>query len=286
MKKNLEVTTHIGCKVLCKYCPQSKIVEAYGKLKSKNVMTLSDFKEILLNVDNKDTKLIFAGFSECFLNKDSVDMIIHACRQGFKIDIFTTAVGLTKAKILKMKKAGVSFYAVAFHLFKSDRFFKKDKFYKTVEFFKNNIESRVCKVVEVRKVFSRAGSLFKVDKKPGKLVCLNNFVYQNVVLPNGDLFLCCNDFSLKHKLGNLFENHNSSKKIESERKKIVSLMKKEDSDIACRFCEMSSCFDKSNNIRFGTNKDFLKKDDRFKDKIETVNKLKQKIKEKIKKENI
>ncbi|MGE4384466.1 MAG: hypothetical protein AB7E39_01185 [Endomicrobiaceae bacterium] len=286
MKKNLEITTHIGCKVLCKYCPQSKIVEAYGKLKSKNVMTLSDFKKILSNVDNKDTKLIFAGFSECFLNKDSVDMIIHAWRQGFKIDIFTTTVGLTKTKILKMKNAGVCFYAAAFHLFKSDRFFNKDKFYKIAKFFQDNIETRVFKIVEVRKIVSRAGALFKISEKNGKIICLNNFVYQNVVLPNGDLVLCCNDFALKHKLGNLFEDKYSSNKLENERKKILDLMKVEKSDMACRFCEMAVSDDKNNKIRFGTNKDFLKDDLRNIKRAAAVNKLKHKIKEKIKKENI
>jgi len=30
-------------------------------------------------------------------------------------------------------------------------------------------------------------------------------IYHNVVLPNGDVYLCCQDYALKHKLGNLFE---------------------------------------------------------------------------------
>jgi radical SAM protein with 4Fe4S-binding SPASM domain len=31
------------------------------------------------------------------------------------------------------------------------------------------------------------------------------FYDQNVVLPNGDVYLCCMDYSLKHRMGNLFE---------------------------------------------------------------------------------
>ncbi|MDD3053763.1 MAG: SPASM domain-containing protein [Endomicrobiia bacterium] len=281
MKKNLEVTTYIGCKVLCKYCPQDKIVRAYDNLKAKTNMTLSDFKKILSNVDKNDTKLIFAGFSECFVNRYAIDMLIYAYQQGFKIDIFTTMVGLTKSKILKLKKAEVGFYAVAFHFFKSsDIVFKKDKFYDMVEFFRNNIKVKVSKIVEVRNVVSRAGALFKIKKKTGNIVCLCNSVYQNVVLPNGDVFLCCNDFELKHKLGNLFEDHYSSDKIEQERKKILELMKLKDSEIACRLCETSDKSDTKDQIKFGINKDFLNNSKKVQKRIEVVNKLK------IKKENI
>lgn len=276
MKKNLEVTTYIGCKVLCKYCPQDKIIKAYDNLKAKTNMTLSDFKKILSNVDKNDTKLIFAGFSECFVNKYTVDMLIYAYQQGFKIDIFTTMVGLTKSKILKLKKADVSFYAVAFHVFKSDIALNKDKFYEMVEFFRNNIKIKVSKIVEVRNVVSRAGALFKIKKKTGNIICLCNSVYQNVVLPNGDLFLCCNDFALKHKLGNLFEDNYSSGKIEQERKKILESMKLEDSDIACRLCETSARFDTKEKVRFGINKDFLNNSTKVQKRAEVVNRLKHK----------
>jgi radical SAM protein with 4Fe4S-binding SPASM domain len=44
------------------------------------------------------------------------------------------------------------------------------------------------------------------SRHTGAVTCgYTPFFDQNVLLPNGDVVLCCMDYSLKHKLGNLFE---------------------------------------------------------------------------------
>ena len=41
----------------------------------------------------------------------------------------------------------------------------------------------------------------------GQVICgRDEHIYNNVLLPNGDVVLCCQDFGLKHILGNIFEN--------------------------------------------------------------------------------
>lgn len=258
MKTNLEVTTYIGCKVLCKYCPQDKLVRSYKS--RKKTMTFNDFKEILENVDSKKTRLVFAGFSEIFLSKYAVDMLTYAYNQGFEIDIYTTTVGLTKSKILKLYKNGVKFRLVTFHVFDSNVVKINKSFYEKIALFKGIISSKAVKLIEVKNVFSRAGTLFKVKKNEDKLFCLRNFVYQNVVLPNGDLVLCCHDYLLRHKLGNLFFEHYSSKKVENQRKQILKLMQDKNSDIACRYC------DNGKNIKYKSQQTFDIKRSWFKQK--------------------
>lgn len=234
-KTNLEITTHIGCKVLCKYCPQGKLIKAYKS--KKKLMTFNDFKRILENVDSKKTRLIFAGFSEIFLNKYAVDMLIYAYKKGFETDVYTTTVGLTKSKIMKLAKENVKFRFVAFHVYDSKVNPIDKSFYKKADFFKSNIKTKAVKLIKVTDVFSRAGTLFKVNRNKEKIFCLRNFVYQNIVLPNGDLVLCCHDYLLRHKLGNLFLQHYSSKDIARKREEILNLMQDKDSEIACRYCD-------------------------------------------------
>ncbi len=252
-KTNLEVTTYIGCKVLCKYCPQGALIKAY-KSKKKS-MTLNDFKKLLKNVDSNKTRLVFAGYSEIFLNKYATDILIYAYKKGFEIDVYTTTVGLTKNKVLKLAKNGVKLRFIAFHVFNSKVTpLNKIDFYKKVNFFINNIPVKAYKLIKVTNVFSRAGTLFKVNKSKEKIFCLRNFIYQNIVLPNGDVVLCCHDYLLRHKLGNLFLQHYSGKEIAIKRKEILKLMKDENSEIACRYC------DNGKNIKYKKQQTFdLKK---------------------------
>ena len=62
---------------------------------------------------------------------------------------------------------------------------------------------------------TRAGYLSKegiqVEQSPishkGQVTCgRDEYLYNNVLLPNGDIVLCCQDFGLKHILGNIFKD--------------------------------------------------------------------------------
>jgi radical SAM protein with 4Fe4S-binding SPASM domain len=97
---------------------------------------------------------------------------------------------------------------------------------------------------------SRAGNLSNenekydgkkiINKKTGKLFCsaapqLNH----NVLLPNGDVVLCCMDYSIDHKIGNLL-NHSYEELFKSEKlKEIFEILADDTSDkkLLCRTCE-------------------------------------------------
>jgi hypothetical protein len=58
---------------------------------------------------------------------------------------------------------------------------------------------------------SRAGNVDRVDviktEHTGPATCnCQERLYHNVLLPNGDISLCCMDYGLQHILGNLFES--------------------------------------------------------------------------------
>ena len=72
-------------------------------------------------------------------------------------------------------------------------------------------------VNKVEKI-SRAGNLKDVKEKKGFYKCTRSNFDNNVLLPNGDVYLCCMDYGLKHHLGNLkdtnFNNLNRDKYYE------------------------------------------------------------------------
>lgn len=88
---SLEITTIIGCKNMCKYCPQDLLLKTY---KGKKLMSFEDFKKFLEHVP-VNVDIYFAGFSEAFLNRDSSKMIKYAVNRGHEVIFYTTLIGIT-----------------------------------------------------------------------------------------------------------------------------------------------------------------------------------------------
>lgn len=59
----------------------------------------------------------------------------------------------------------------------------------------------------------------------------------NVLLPSGDVSLCCTDFGLKHMLGNLLEMDYDDLFQSEEFQKIEEGLNDDSKDILCRYCE-------------------------------------------------
>lgn len=232
----IEITTKIGCKNMCSYCPQTKFLKEYKD--TKKLMSLDDFKFFLSKINKKETKIHFSGFSESFLNDDSVDMMIHAYDNGFGVILYTTLVGFTLEKATKLKESGMIFEQTRMHEFDGVGF-NRETFNNSEIMFRENVKSLDHRIVRVDNPMSRGGSLFDVQHKHGKIRCAENRYFDNVLLPNGDLYMCCSDWLLKHKIGNLYEDGYSSEKINESRVKNIKLCDSYDSDVICRDCEWS-----------------------------------------------
>lgn len=64
-------------------------------------------------------------------------------------------------------------------------------------------------------------------------------MWQNMVAVNGDIYLCCQDWGLKHKIGNLKYNSLDSDIFNKKREYFENLLLTKDSDMICRKCEYS-----------------------------------------------
>lgn len=186
--RHLEITTYLPCPNKCSYCPQEKLMSKY---KGEKVLTIANFKKALRNTP-KDVQIHFSGFGEGFVNKDCHEMVEIADKEGYVIHVYTTTVGFDVERMSKIKFGELHIHDIG-----------KAK------------EVPYAHVVEkITTPISRGGNLWEIEKKEHPLVCTrSNSFEQNVMLPNGDVYLCCMDWSLKHKLGNIFTtNFNNLKR--------------------------------------------------------------------------
>lgn len=220
----LEVTLKIGCANMCSYCPQKTILNSY---KGNRDMSFETFKKILSNT-SKDIQIHFSGFCEPFLSECAEDFMLYAFDQGYSVVLFSTLQGLTQEKVNKLKR--IKFDEVRIHQYDGPSF-NTTTFEKNIEMFKT-IHPNMT-ISPVINISSRASNNFKAEHKEGKVLC--NRINCNVVLPNGDLVLCCNDYSLRHYLGSMLnENYDCI-----DRESILNLSNDSASNLLCRECEWS-----------------------------------------------
>lgn len=92
----IQISTSVGCKVNCSYCPQAPHIKAY-KNNTKGIgphqMSLETFITCIDKLPPKHP-VCFCGFSEPFLNQKTVDMIEYCKSKRIRIYIYTTFAGL------------------------------------------------------------------------------------------------------------------------------------------------------------------------------------------------
>lgn len=251
----LEITTVIGCKNMCVYCPQNKILSNY---KDKNrIMSLDVFKKCIDKV-SRNVLIIFVGMSEPFQNKECIDMIKYANEKGFIIKVFTTGVGMTKKDIDVLGKINLSSFEVHLPSNIADTKIKIDNHYLDIikSIGKSNIKNKTYLVYgkidkrvkdalgfdvedSSRLIENRANNLGYapvLKELKGSIICNGSgkMLNENILLPNGDVVLCCMDYSLKHKLGNLLESSYEDLFKADNFSKMQGAL--EEGDILCRYC--------------------------------------------------
>lgn len=230
-KSMIEITTKIGCSVHCRYCPQKKLISTYTKKSDKEYLVMEDFIEILNNIPTV-TLMRFCGMCEPFLNPRCADMMVYAKERGFQIDCYSTLVGLDINDVDRVMDSVDDFVPhipdkeMNAGIQVTDEYIKKLK--SILEYKRNG--QRLVKYVsshgepdERIKAFipndiqistwmqDRAGNLDDADLKvihtevnsPIGCEFCDNRLESNILLPNGDLLLCCMDYGMHYVFGNL-----------------------------------------------------------------------------------
>jgi hypothetical protein len=231
----LEITTMIGCPLACTFCPQDKLAAAYTS--EKRALSLVDFKTVIAKVP-EHVRIDFSGMSEPWANRAATDMLEHALDKGRHVAVYTTLQGMRDpgrvADLLMDYVDQVE--AIVIHLpdargnmqgFRPSDMY--DEACATFRDMEGNIFGERLQFMTMDEdnqtagrgptgmlwsAVSRAGNLDRrlVDgqaiegeiRHATPVTCsFTPFYDQNVLLPNGDVVLCCMDYSLKHRIGNL-----------------------------------------------------------------------------------
>jgi hypothetical protein len=234
----LELTTVASCTVRCTYCPQDALKAAY-RPNSPHRLALSDLR-IVLDKLPPHVRVDFSGFVEPWLNPDCTEMLREVLARGFSVGVYTTLQGMKDPDevVGLLTRHAAQIEVVCLHLpdrsgnmtgHKDDgewraalaRFlaFRDREILPRFELMTMERDGLVAATIPVGRLtqfvgVDRAGSLDReaVGSQPlEKLVehldpvgcSFTPFYDQNVLLPNGDVVLCCQDYGLRHKLGNL-----------------------------------------------------------------------------------
>jgi hypothetical protein len=265
LKSSLAITTQVGCRNNCSYCPQKTFMQAYKQTKGDTTMSFQTFAACIRSVP-RDICLSFSGFCEPWQNPDCTRMLMHAHRQGFKIRVNTTLIGMHPEDIHQLKE--VPFIKFVVHLpddqelthIRVDEGYLQTlkvilevpplnlmwKFHPSAS--RAGVHPRVKALLQEQGapirhfgLNSRAGkvesgSTYQVPNHGHILRACQDF-HHNILLPNGDVALCHMDWSLKHILGNLLSMDYSGLHTGEVFREIQASLEIPEADILCRHCE-------------------------------------------------
>lgn len=252
----LEITTRIGCRVACRYCPQERLVHAYKDRSPDRVMAVDTFQTCLKTVPTS-VEVHFLGMAEPWLNPDCTAMVHYAHNKGHRLSVSTTLAGMSLSDIEAVEH--IPFDVFILHApdnAQQMRLTVDDDYLERLERLVSgrmrhlsykrfgDLHPAAADLLQgipemIWPLMNRANNLSTEDgaqtpKKTGVISC--HRIRNNVLLPNGDVALCCNDYGLRHILGNLttgaYENLFHGKEFRRVRRGMAD----PHAEILCRYC--------------------------------------------------
>ena len=226
----------IGCPLMCTFCPQDNLRDNYGK--GIKYMQPVDLVKVLVKLP-KNTRNDFSGMSEPWANPECTQMLEMVLYMGFKVAIYTTLYGMTDPervrKVLESHPEQVE--VIMLHLPDANGNMKgwknNEEWQRAAAVISHtNVPCGVGAMTMDKNgvvhpdlqpmVGQLAGwvghtradsldpeqvagqALSVTPRNDFALTCRSTPFYdRNVLLPNGDVVLCCMDYNLKHVIGNL-----------------------------------------------------------------------------------
>ncbi|MCI8299583.1 MAG: hypothetical protein HFI69_04405 [Lachnospiraceae bacterium] len=260
----VEITTKIGCSVNCKYCPQKKLIDTYSKKSDEFYLKMDNFIQILKHIPTV-TFIRFCGMCEPFLNPECADMIVYAKEHGFCVDCYSTLVGLKISDVTRVldavddfvphipDKNGNAVIEVTdeyISVLKMVLEYKRDgkRLVKIVSVhgeIDDRIKGLIPEDIEISCCMQdRAGNLDGEDleiiryefESPVRCEFCHNRLDSNILLPNGDLLMCCMDYGMEYIFGNLLEDPYEKVVNSTEANRIRAALISGNPKTICNYC--------------------------------------------------
>ncbi len=247
----LEITTRVGCANACSYCPQELLLRAYPLKASDVMMSMDTFLKCLDKVP-EHVVIHFSGFSEPFQNHDCARMIATARERGHQVVIYTTLHEASEEDIEAIPRHGVEVFLHVLNpaimkiceinidawLEKVKFLLAQDRKFTFVRVGDGTLPGRIEKVLPDAPVFRQP--LVVRSTVPGwsesPFRCEGDRQNQGVLLPNGDVALCCEDYGLEHIQGNLLNGTYRDLFTSPEHKRIQEAMAGDRRKVLCHAC--------------------------------------------------
>ena len=213
----------------------------------------------MLSTVPKDCEIVFAGMAEPWLNKSASDMVEYCFEQGYKVGIYTTTVGMNLTDVIRIHDLPFTHFTL--HLPDEGGRMRLNVDEKYLQILSKVVEVMDCQIMVIGKLhpqveeitgpvidgspglFSRAGNLksLAINRKKGVLKCsaCGPRLDHNILLPNGDVLLCCMDYGQEHVIGNLLTMDYHSLFSSDEYLRVMKGLEDENTDTLCRKCEVS-----------------------------------------------
>ena len=251
----LEITTAIGCPVQCKYCPQDVLYQNYN---GKRLFDFDDFSSCLAKIPH-DVQILFQGMCEPWVNRECTKFIRYTHEQGRRIGLSTTLSCMTVDDINQIKD--IDFHTFMIHLPSNDNDMRID----VNEQYLSILDLAIANIRNLQAVYfgelpsaiipfakrishghfwpltDRSGSVDLADNSHiyihGPLRECSRITGANILMPNGNVILCCSDYAQKHVLGNLLNQTYDEIYSSIELQRIRQGLTDEAVDLICRRCQ-------------------------------------------------
>lgn len=204
----------------CLDCPQALLRSKYEGVKDLN---FEDYKRAIDKVP-EGTRIDFSGMCEPFANPRCADMILYAWSKGFPLALYTTLQGATRDDYEKLR--AVRYQVATIHLPDCEgrsHFNITDEYLELVGLWECHNYSCHGQLDERVKPYMRHNNLItymhdragNVECRPHRTIdpnvslnCMTSGkgMNHNVLLPNGQVLMCCMDYGMTGVFGNLFTN--------------------------------------------------------------------------------
>lgn len=258
----LEITTHAGCRINCRFCPQATLARSFSDVRK---MSFSMFVRCVERLP-LDVRVHFSGMSEPWLNEQCTDMLLYASRRGHVISVYTTLAGMTAADFERMCHAQFDYFVLHLpdregnskipvtpvYLSLLERVLGADLNVLSARQISchGTLRRDVADVLRDRypvynTMIDRAGNLGEGVSVPaplkGPVMCgrAGRRLNRNVLLPDGSVTLCCMDYGMQHVLGNLSDSSYEDVLHGPEMTRVLAAMDNESRPLLCRKCNVA-----------------------------------------------
>ncbi len=253
----VELSTVVGCRMACDFCPQKLHVRSYAAKSGDFQMSMATYEQCLVNIPS-GIEIMLAGYAEPWLNPHCTDMLLRAHATSHPVSVYTTCVGMTVADVDRIKHLPFLHFCIHLPDDAGRMQLKVTPEYldtvraclKFIPMAKTMVVGKVKPELEkaigrktpdgTRSLISRAGTVenVKAPYKSGKLKN-QDCMYHSVLLPNGDVQMCCCDYSLKATLGSLLSTSHKELYKSDAFQHILAALKDESQSLICRNCELA-----------------------------------------------